>query len=96
MMRWLDANESVCAWRYEPFSLEYVATESPPKIRLYVPDFLVVWSEGHSELFEVKPSKRIRGRVIRKAEAAAELAYDLGCTYSFVTEDELRKMGAMR
>lgn len=95
-MRWLDANEAVCTWRYEPFALEYVAVESPAKIKLYVPDFLIVWENGDSELVEVKPSKRIRGRVIRKAEAAAELAHDIGCTYSFMTEVELRGMGVMR
>jgi hypothetical protein len=95
-MRWLDANAAVLAWRYEPFAIEYVAADASPKIRQYVPDFLVVWNEQPPELIEVKPCKRIKGRVIRKAEAAAEFAHDLGCTYSFMTEVELRSIGAMR
>jgi rhamnose utilization protein RhaD (predicted bifunctional aldolase and dehydrogenase) len=96
LMRWLDANAAVLAWRYEPFAVEYVASEASSKIRQYVPDFLVVWEAGQVELLEVKPSKRIKGRVIKKAEAAAEFAHDLGCTYSFVTEAELRALGALR
>lgn len=96
LMRWLDANADVLAWRYEPFAIEYVAAEASSRIRQYVPDFLVVWNEGQSELIEVKPSKRIKGRVIRKAEAAVEFAHDIGCTYSFVTEVELRSIGALR
>lgn len=95
-MRWLDANAAVLAWRYEPFAIEYVAADASSKIRQYVPDFLVVWSEQPPELIEVKPRKRIKGRVIRKAEAAVEFAHDLGCTYSFMTEIELRSIGAMR
>jgi hypothetical protein len=94
-MRWLDANDSVETWLYEPFSVEYVASERTSKIRSYTPDFLVLWTDGIRELIEIKPSKRINKKVIKKAEAILEFAFDIGTYYSIITEIELKELGVM-
>lgn len=94
-MRWLDAHNSVCTWLYEPFSVKYVASERTSKIRSYTPDFIIQWSDGRCELIEIKPSSRINKKVIKKAEAAAEFAFDSEASYSILTEIELKQLGVM-
>lgn len=94
-MRWLDANADVNTWLYEPLSVEYVASERTSKIRSYTPDFLVVWSDGRQELIEIKPRSRINKKVIKKAEAALEFAFENDTEYSILTEIELKELSVM-
>ena len=93
MMRWLDANDDVETWRYEPLDVHYVASESSSKIRRYTPDFLIAWKDGTRELVEIKPLRRINRKVIKKAEAAAEIAHEIDVMFSIMTEIELKTIG---
>lgn len=94
-MRWLDDNDDVETWLYEPFSIEYVASERTSKIRSYTPDFLVIWTDGNRELIEIKPSRRINKKVIKKAEATLEFAFENETKYSILTEIELKQLRVM-
>lgn len=95
-MRWLDANDNVFAWKYEPFFIYYISSERQSRFRKYIPDFLVLWKNDIAEIIEIKPKCKINRKVIKKAEAALQFAYDLNIAYSFMTEVELKELSILK
>jgi hypothetical protein len=49
----LDADDDVLAYDGEPFAIEYI---HKGKAHRYTPDIIVRFFDGHTELWEVKPS----------------------------------------
>lgn len=95
-MNALDIDETVETYQYEGMMIEYVSNAKTGRIRRYIPDFLVTRTDGSKELIEVKPSKRLVQRNIRKKLSAAEdWSRAHGVTFKVITEHELRAMGLM-
>ena len=96
VMIYLDSNPDVESWTYEQTVIEYVSNLRTKKVRRYFPDFFVKWRDGHSELIEVKPRRRMEQLVVRKkAEAARRWCEERGMTYRILSEIELKDMGLL-
>lgn len=70
-MQSLDTDPSVAAWEYE---FTHIAYSLNGKSRRYVPDFHVIYSDGHHALIEVKP-QNLRETCINAAKRAAAQQY---------------------
>ena len=96
-MKYLDANDDVVVWSYEPVSIEYVSNIRTAKIRRYIPDFLVTYTDGSRQLVEVKPARRMKNPIVKKKLAAAKLWCDKeGVELCVVTEIELTVLGLLK
>lgn len=92
-MKWLDDNAAVTAYEYEKLVIEYVSNMKSKKIRRYFPDFLVHYADGHRELIEIKPKKRLVQATVKKKAAAAEAwCAANNMKYTILTEVELKSL----
>lgn len=66
------------------------------KLRMYVPDFIVEYLNGCTEIIEIKPKQRINNNVLAKEKAAIEWCKENGFTYRLLTEIDLKAMGILR
>lgn len=95
-MEYLDHDEHVTTWSYESFSIDYLSNKKTGKIRRYIPDFRVEFEDGHVEIIEIKPARRLKTMVVQKKADAARIwcsAHSL--TYVILTEVELKVIGLL-
>ena len=93
----LDSSPDVATWAYESVIIPYVSNKKTGKLRNYHPDFLVTYADGHVELIEVKPSKRVHQvKVAKKLLAAGDWARTHGVTLVVITEVELKQLGLLK
>lgn len=91
-MKHLDASQAVESWRYEPFKIPYEYRSG--RRRCYIPDFLVIYSDGRREVIEIKPTDYLsRGDVCTKAKAALAWCKQNNYIYKFQTEVDLAALG---
>lgn len=86
----LEKNKDVVKYISEPFSIRYLDAESMP--RMYIPDFLVLYSDGTTEVLEVKPLSMTKSRNVKNKAAAARsfLKKNYPLTrFRFITEKDL-------
>lgn len=94
---WLDAQEGVVSYRYEPYPIEYLSNYRTKKIRKYYPDFEVVYVDGMKRLVEIKPKKKLTvAKNIKKFAAARAHCLHEGLTFVIVTEVELNALGLLK
>lgn len=92
-MSHLDADPTVVDWTYEQTIIEYVSNIRTNKVRRYYPDFYVVYSDGHHEVVEIKPRRKLEHRIVKKKTAAAvEWCASRGVTFKVLTEVELSQI----
>ena len=92
----LDSDPAVVSWTYEQTVIEYISNIRTKKIRKYYPDFCITYSDGHVEVVEVKPKRKLEQAVVKKkAEAARLWCASRGMTYRILTEIELKDMGLL-
>lgn len=90
---WLDANDDVVSYEYEPFAIPYVSNKRTGKLRRYFPDFLVAYLNGVVELVEIKPLRRLhQARVHKKISAASDWSKKNGVVLKILTEVELKQL----
>jgi len=95
-LEWLDNNPDAVTVEYEKLYILYTSNLRTKRQRRYYPDFVVTWSDGRTEIIEVKPFKRITGQIVRKKAAAAKAwAAQNGMTYKFMTEKDLKPLGLL-
>ena len=95
-MVYLDADPTVASWTYEQTIIEYVSNIRTKKIRRYYPDFCVTYSDGHVEIIEVKPKRKLtQATVKKKTDAAHAWCTERSITYKIVTEVELKELGLL-
>jgi len=95
-MGWLDSCDDVTTWSYESVIIPYVSNIKSKKMRKYFPDFLVERKDGHIELVEIKPSKRVHQvKVHKKLMAAGDHCRAHGWTMVIITELELKGLGLL-
>lgn len=96
VMKYLDDQPDISHWSYEKTVIEYVSNIRTKKIRKYYPDFFVSYLDGHSEVLEVKPRRKLQQAAIKKKTAAAEeWCVTHGATYKILTEIELKELGLL-
>lgn len=95
-MKYLDGNTHVVKWEYEKISIEYISNIRSGKIRRYIPDFYVEYSDGRIEIVEIKPKRKLDQAIIKKKTSAAEAwCSSKGITYTIITEVELKIMNLL-
>lgn len=95
-MQHLDANELVVDWFYEALKIDYVSNKKTGRLRKYIPDFVVNYTDGHTDIIEIKPKRKLSNAVVvKKTFAAREWCVNNGKTYILVTEVELKALGLL-
>lgn len=92
----LDSNPDVVEYQYEPFEIKYVSNQRTGRIRIYIPDFLIIYSNGKKKLVEVKREKHLeRPTVKKKALIARAYAGRNNMEYEFWTDKKIRELQKM-
>lgn len=95
-MKYLDNNPEVVNWSYEKIVIEYISNLRTKKIRKYIPDFYVEYSDGHCEIVEIKPKRKLDQAIIKKKlDAAVKWCRENGLIYKIITEIQLRDLGIL-
>jgi hypothetical protein len=95
-MKYLDENPDVTKWEYEKLKIEYVSNTRAGKIRNYIPDFYVEYSDGRREVVEIKPQRKLDQAIIKKKTSAAQSwCFSMGITFVIITEIELKSMNLL-
>lgn len=91
---YLDQENAVLSYAYEPYYIEYVSNVRTGRTRRYWPDFEVTMSDGAKLLVEIKPAKKaIQVKNLKKAYYAKQFAESNNMRYVVVTENELKALG---
>jgi hypothetical protein len=93
-MNFLDNDDNVASYGYETIKIPYRYNGEK---RWYIPDFLVEFSDGTRQIWEVKPSMFINTeKVQQKALASRKFCESEGINeYRFITEHDLRELKIM-
>lgn len=97
-MKWMDNNPSIFFYEYEGLKIAYFYVDEERKYkRYYIPDFLITFSDGHKELWEIKPKQFINNVKTLLKTAAAEAwckenNVDVFCLY---TKESLFDLGIL-
>ena len=92
-MQYLDKNPDVIEWSYEELKIPYLSNKSTGKLRNYIPDFKVKYTNGEICLIEIKPKKKLNQlSVKKKIDAAIEWCNAHGMSFRVVTEIELKAL----
>lgn len=86
----LENDKNVIKYITEPFSIPYI--DSNGLLKNYIPDVLVLYSDGSIFLYEIKPKAMINAsNVRRKATKAIQWLKNNypDVKYKFITEDEI-------
>lgn len=94
--QFLETNSDVVKFFSESLRIPYVSNVRTGKLRIYIPDLLVEWSDGRKELIEIKPSRRLTNpKNIKKFSAAQIWCKANSVTFVVLTEKELKKLGLL-
>jgi hypothetical protein len=94
--QYLDTNDHVLSYKYESLKIPYVSNVRAGKVRNYIPDLLVLYTDGHEVMIEIKPKKKlVQAAVKKKLEAAKEYCAAHGLTLEIITELELKVLGLL-
>ena len=89
----LDDDPCVESFEYETIVIPYITSKTSKRIRKYIPDFIVKYSDGRVVIVEVKRQSALEQRTIKaKAEAAREYAAQKGWEYVFWTDNLVMKL----
>ena len=89
----LDDDPTVESFEYETIIIPYITSRTSMRIRKYIPDFIVKYSDGRTVIIEVKRQSALNQRTIMvKAEAARKFAATKGWEYVFWTENIVMKL----
>lgn len=97
-MKWLDANEAVRNYTYETIRIPYYHMEDNRKYRrYYVPDFLITFTDGHAELWELKPVAFVNNeKTLLKTDAALNYCKNHQIDeFAILSKEELLKRGIL-
>jgi hypothetical protein len=95
-MEFLDSTGDVGTWSYESFSIEYISNKRTGKVRRYIPDFRVEYTDGRVEIIEIKPKRKLMKPTIqKKILAAQDWCSSHGVTFRILTEIELKAIGVL-
>jgi len=96
-MKWLDLNEEVSSYQYESIRIPYYSIESSRQnLRHYIPDFLIEFTSGEKELWELKPKKLSDNEKTKaKIVAANDYCKALGITFKLLHKSHLLDMSIL-
>lgn len=86
---YLDNDSTVLKYTYEALEIQYLSNLKAKKLRKYIPDFLVWYTDGKVKMVEVKRENQLTNLRVQKKAAAARLwcaAQNPPVTYEFWTD----------
>ena len=96
-MKHLDQDEETSFWSYEEVVIEYVSNKKTGRKRKYYPDFYVELKNGDRHIIEVKPTRKLAQRVVKKKLVAAEeWCQKHQMVLKIITERELKELGLLK
>ena len=91
--QYLDQDPTVREWSYESFKIQWVSNTKTGRIRLYIPDFLVIYYDGTTKLVEVKGENFVnRPAVQKKARMGTSWALRNNAQYEMWTDKKIAAM----
>ncbi len=95
--KYLDKNQDVISYSYEPYFILYVSNTKSKKIRKYYPDFELNMSDGSKLLVEIKPKNKLTSKInMKKFAAAIAMCNQAGITFRILTEVDLKSLGLLK
>ena len=89
-MMLLEEDDNVLSFVSEPLGIRYVDAEKNQ--RTYIPDILILYADGSTELVEIKPKRMLKANNVRRKAAAAQrflMKFHPETRFRFVTEDDI-------
>ena len=94
---WMDVQENIISYSYEPFSIVYVSNIKTGRTRRYFPDFKVDYVDGTTRLIEIKPKKKLTNVTnVKKFLAASLYCAERRIVFQVLTEEHLRALGLLK
>jgi len=94
--QYLDKNQNVKSYEYEVLKIPYLSNKKSGKIRNYIPDFLITFTDDSKLIVEIKPKKFLdKLQVKKKINAAKEYAEKNGIQFIVLTEDSLKLLNVI-
>jgi len=89
----LDNDPLVDYYEYESIKIPYISNKRSGKIRNYLPDFFVVYTDGRKVLIEVKRLTALGQLLVQKKADAAKLwAHKNNAEYAFWTDPIIKTL----
>lgn len=89
---WLDANEDVAYYDYEPFQIPYHDTEN--KLRHYVIDFIIIFKDGTKKILEIKNNYNKQEFLDNgKYQALIDLCKEYNLQHEIWTNEKIKSLG---
>lgn len=76
-MEFFDACDDIVAYQYETVKIPYAFPKKNGRgvrIRIYIPDFIIEYKDGHKEMWEIKP-RDFQELALIQVKKAAAVAY---------------------
>lgn len=87
----LDKIPEVLKYSTQSLEIEYDLTDGSK--RRYRVDFIVTYVDGHNEIIEIKPKRKVDDEIVQlKAKAASKYCRDNNLNYRIITEVELGEL----
>lgn len=87
----LDKDPDVECFEYETMIIPYKRRPTNKRVSKYIPDFIVWMKDGTVRVVEIKPSSKLKNKVVQtKAEWAKEWCSKKGFVYEFATEKSIK------
>jgi hypothetical protein len=94
--QYLDSHADVAQFYSESLKIPYVSNQKTKKTRNYIPDLLVIFTDGSKKLVEIKPkSKLTQATNVKKFNAARQWCTSQETEFVIVTEVELKSLGLL-
>jgi len=92
--QYLDNNEKVIKFLYEPISITYsLMVRGKAELHKYYPDFLIYFKDGSKEMWEVKPSSQVKWyKNVYKWKYAMAYCKKIGIKFKIITEKDIKLM----
>ena len=93
---YLDEDKDVEKFYYEKIKIPYISNFKTRKLRNYIPDFVVYFTDGTVKVVEIKPANMTE-KVLNEKKFDAARTWCEGNKSEFIvlTEVELKKMGVL-
>jgi hypothetical protein len=68
----LEEDKTVVSVEYETLQIPYISNKRSQKRKIYIPDFLVQYTDGTKKVIEIKRTDRVNSKLVQTKKQAAE------------------------
>lgn len=90
---WLDWQNDILVYEYEPFAIPYISNKKTNRQRRYFPDFLIEYKDGSKKLLEVKREDKLNQvKTIKKLKCAQQYCIDNNMEFLIWTNNKIKEI----